>query len=129
VREVAQLGAVIGREFAFEMLHALSVIDEKQLQQGLAKLIDSELIYQRGQLPLAKYVFKHALVQDAAYQSMLRRTRQRYHQRCAEVFKPSPSWWHTTTPKQGVRRKALFTGSGRANGPHSAWHITKPLRT
>jgi class 3 adenylate cyclase/predicted ATPase len=86
VREVAQLGAVIGREFAFEMLHALSVIDEKQLQQGLAKLIDSELIYQRGQLPLAKYVFKHALVQDAAYQSMLRRTRQRYHQRCAEVL-------------------------------------------
>jgi class 3 adenylate cyclase/tetratricopeptide (TPR) repeat protein len=86
VREVAQLGAVLGREFAYEMLHALSVIEEKHLQQGLAKLVDSELIYQRGQLPLAKYVFKHALVQDAAYQSMLRRTRQHYHQRCAQVM-------------------------------------------
>jgi class 3 adenylate cyclase/predicted ATPase len=86
VREVAQLGAVIGREFSYEMLHALSVIEEKHLQQGLAKLVDSELIHQRGQLRLAKYVFKHALVQDAAYQSMLRRTRQHYHQRCAQVM-------------------------------------------
>lgn len=86
VREVAQLGAVLGREFAYEMLHALSVIEEKHLQQGLAKLVDSELLYQRGQLPLAKYIFKHALVQDAAYQSMLRRTRQHYHQRCAQVM-------------------------------------------
>ena len=70
-RELAQLGAVLGREFAYELLQAVSPLDEATLQQGLAQLVDAELVYQRGVPPRSRYVFKHALIQDAAYQSLL----------------------------------------------------------
>jgi class 3 adenylate cyclase len=62
VREVAQLGAVLGREFPYEMLQALAGVDEPALQDGLAKLVGAELLYQRGRPPRATYMFKHALV-------------------------------------------------------------------
>jgi class 3 adenylate cyclase/predicted ATPase len=86
VREVAQLGAVLGREFDYEMLHALVEVEETTLRDRLAQLVDTELLYQRGRPPHATYIFKHALVQDAAYASLLNRTRQRHHQRVAEVL-------------------------------------------
>jgi predicted ATPase len=86
IREVAQLGAVLGREFAYEMLQAIAAIEETTLQKGLQQLVDAELLYQRGRPPRAKYIFKHALVQDAAYQSLLRRTRQYYHRQVAELL-------------------------------------------
>ena len=76
LREVAQFGAVLGREFAYEMLEGLAVIEEQVLEEGLSQLVESELLYQRGRPPRSKYIFKHALVQDAAYHSLLRRTRQ-----------------------------------------------------
>jgi TOMM system kinase/cyclase fusion protein len=85
-RELAQLGAVLGREFAYELLHAVSTLDETMLQQGLAQLVDTELVYQRGLPPRSRYVFKHALIQEAAYQSLLKSTRQRYHQGTAQVL-------------------------------------------
>ncbi len=83
VREVAQLGAVLGREFAYEMLGALGVIREPTLSDGLGRLVEAELLYQRGRPPKSRYVFKHALVQDAAYHSLLKRTRQHYHRQVA----------------------------------------------
>ena len=86
MREVAQIGAVLGREFAYEMLHALVTVDERTLLEGLAQLVATELLYQRGRPPRATYTFKHALVQDAAYQSLLRRTRQQYHQQVAALL-------------------------------------------
>ena len=86
MREVAQIGAVLGREFAYEMLHALVTVDERTLQEGLAQLVATELLYQRGRPPRATYTFKHALVQDAAYQSLLKRTRQQYHQHVADML-------------------------------------------
>jgi tetratricopeptide (TPR) repeat protein len=86
IREVAQLGAVLGREFAYEMVQAIVSIEETKLQEGLAQLVDAELLYQRGRPPRAKYIFKHALVQDAAYQSLLKRTRQYYHRQVAELL-------------------------------------------
>jgi class 3 adenylate cyclase/predicted ATPase len=86
MREVAQMGAVIGREFAYEMLRALVTVEEHTLLEGLAQLVATELLYQRGRPPRATYIFKHALVQDAAYQSLLRRTRQQYHQQVAELL-------------------------------------------
>jgi predicted ATPase len=86
MREVAQIGAVLGREFAYEMLHALVTVDEPTLLEGLAQLVATELLYQRGRPPRATYIFKHALVQDAAYQSLLRRTRQQYHQQVAALL-------------------------------------------
>jgi TOMM system kinase/cyclase fusion protein len=85
-RDLAQLGAVLGREFAYELLQAVSPLDETTLQQGLAQLVDAELVYQRGLPPQSRYIFKHALIQEAAYQSLLRSTRQRYHQRIAQVL-------------------------------------------
>ena len=85
-RELAQLGAVLGREFAYELLQAVSPLAEATLQQGLTQLVDAELVYQRGVPPRSRYIFKHALIQDAAYQSLLRSTRQQYHQRIAQVL-------------------------------------------
>jgi tetratricopeptide (TPR) repeat protein len=85
-KEVAQLGAVLGREFAYEMLQALAPQDEATLQAGLAQLVGAELLYQRGRPPRATYMFKHALIQDAAYASLLRSTRQRVHQQIAHLY-------------------------------------------
>jgi class 3 adenylate cyclase/predicted ATPase len=85
-KEVAQLGAVLGREFAYELLQALAPQDEDTLQAGLAQLVGAELLYQRGRPPRARYIFKHALIQDAAYQSMLKSTRQHVHQQIAQVL-------------------------------------------
>ena len=79
VREVAQLGAVLGREFAYDVLKSLGLVDAAALVEGLNQLVADELLYQRGRIPRARYVFKHALIQDAAYQSLLNRTRQHYH--------------------------------------------------
>jgi len=86
LREVAQMGAVLGREFAYEMLRAVVALDEPQLQSGLEQLVADELLYQRGRLPRSKYIFKHALIQDAAYQSLLNRTRQQCHKRVAQLL-------------------------------------------
>ncbi len=85
-KAVAQLGAALGREFSYELLQAISSVDEATLQRGLAQLVDAELVYQRGLPPHAHYLFKHALVQDTAYQSLLKRERQRLHQQIAQVL-------------------------------------------
>ncbi|GAG04229.1 unnamed protein product, partial [marine sediment metagenome] len=86
LREVAQLGAVLGREFAYEMLKAIAPMDEAQLQDGLSQLVEAELLYRRGRPPRAKYIFKHALIQDAAYESLLKRTRQQCHRQVADIL-------------------------------------------
>jgi predicted ATPase len=86
VWEVAQLGAVPGRKFACEMLQGLAGVEESTLPDGLEQLVGAELLYQRGRPPSATYIFEHALVQEAAYQSLLRRTRQHYHQQVAELL-------------------------------------------
>jgi len=85
-KEIAQLGATIGREFSCELLQAVSLFDEERLQQGLKQLVKAQLIYQNGILPQAPYLFKHALIQDTAYQSLLKSTRQHYHQQIAQVL-------------------------------------------
>ncbi|MDH3414505.1 MAG: hypothetical protein OEM98_18755, partial [Gammaproteobacteria bacterium] len=87
LREVAQMGAVIGREFGYEMLASLAARDDPVLQHGLGQLVTDELLYQRGRGHRARYFFKHALIQDAAYGSLLKRTRQHYHRRVAEHIK------------------------------------------
>lgn len=86
MRAVAQLGAILGREFTYEMLHAIAAREQPELQSGLDRLVDAELLYRRGRPPQARYVFKHALVQDAAYHSLLKRTRKYYHQQVAELL-------------------------------------------
>ncbi len=85
-REVAQLGATLGREFTYDLIQSVASADEKTLQSALAKLVEAELLYQRGLLPQSRYIFKHALIQDAAYQSLLKSRRQQYHQQIAHVL-------------------------------------------
>jgi class 3 adenylate cyclase/predicted ATPase len=86
VKALAQLGATLGREFSYELLQAVSLWDEDTLHRGLHQLVAAEFLYQQGLPPHATYRFKHALIQDAAYQSLLKSTRQQYHQRIAQVL-------------------------------------------
>jgi predicted ATPase len=86
VKGVAQLGATLGREFSYALLQAVSPWDEGALQLGLQQLVEAEFLYQRGVPPQATYLFKHALIQEAAYQSLLKSTRQQYHHRVAQML-------------------------------------------
>jgi class 3 adenylate cyclase len=85
VKALAQLAATLGREFAYHLLQAVAPWDEETVQQGLHQLVEAEFLYQRGLPPQATYLLKHALIQDATYQSLLKSTRQQYHQRIAQV--------------------------------------------
>lgn len=85
VKEFAQLAAVVGREFSYELLQAL-VPDEASLLRGLEQLADAELIYQHGVPPETRYFFKHALIQDVAYQSLLKSKRKQLHTQIAHVL-------------------------------------------
>jgi predicted ATPase/class 3 adenylate cyclase len=85
-REIAQIGAVIGREFSYELLAAVAPLREAELQDVLHKLAASGLVFQRGAPPDAAYMFKHGLVQDAAYGTLLKRRRQELHSHIARVY-------------------------------------------
>jgi class 3 adenylate cyclase len=83
VKEIEQMGAAIGREFSYELILAVSPILQAQLDDALAQLTDSGLAFRRGTPPEATYTFKHALVQDAAYDSLLKSRRQELHGKIA----------------------------------------------
>jgi predicted ATPase len=83
---VAQLGATLGREFSHELLQAVSPLNETDLHTALTKLVEAEILYQRGVGEQSRYFFKHALIQDTAYQSLLKSTRLQYHQQIARVL-------------------------------------------
>jgi predicted ATPase len=85
-KQVAQVGAAIGRDFSYELLAAAAQLHEPALQDALQRLVDSGLVFQRGVPPSAEYLFKHALVQDTAYSTLLRGPRQGLHRRIAEVL-------------------------------------------
>jgi class 3 adenylate cyclase/predicted ATPase len=86
VRQVAQIGAAIGREFSYALLHAVSNLSESELEAVLARLVASGLVFQRAEPPEAIYSFKHALVQGAAHGSLLRSARQQLHARIADAL-------------------------------------------
>jgi class 3 adenylate cyclase/predicted ATPase len=86
VREVAQIGAALGRQFTHELITAVAPMPQKQLDDALAQLVSAELVFRRGTPPDAEYIFKHALVQDAAYSTLLRSRRQQLHARIAAVL-------------------------------------------
>jgi class 3 adenylate cyclase len=85
-KAVAQYAAVIGRQFSYDLLQAVSQVDEAMLQHELGRLVEAEIVCQRGLPPQATYTFKHALIQDAAYESLLKSTRQQHHKRIAQVL-------------------------------------------
>jgi predicted ATPase/class 3 adenylate cyclase len=86
VREVAQIAATIGREFSHDLLAAVGPFPEDELQQALERLLRSGLVFRRRGAPHAIYVFKHALVRDVAYESLLRSKRQQLHGRIAHLL-------------------------------------------
>ena len=86
VREVAQIGAVVGREFSYELLNTVAGLSKERLEEALAQLVRSELIFCRGEVPQAIYTFKHALVRDAAYSGLLKSRRAALHATIADAF-------------------------------------------
>jgi class 3 adenylate cyclase len=86
VRDVAQLAATVGRDFSYDLLRAISPLDEPGLRGALTALIDAEVVYQRGVMPPPRYLFKHALIRDAAYESLLKSKRLQIHSRIAHVL-------------------------------------------
>jgi TOMM system kinase/cyclase fusion protein len=85
-REVAPLAATLGREFSYELLAAVTTLDEPTLQAELLKLIQAEILYAKGRPPGCTYVFKHALLEDALYNTLIKAQRQEFHRRIAKVL-------------------------------------------
>ncbi|BCH27233.1 AAA family ATPase [Mesorhizobium sp. L-8-3] len=89
VKEVAQTAAVIGRSFDYRSIAALAAMPEADLTEAMRKLVEAELVFRRGVPPDASYLFKHALVRDAAYESMLKSRRQLLHMRLLGILEVS----------------------------------------
>lgn len=118
-KEVAQLGATLGREFSYELIQALSSLDESTLQQALVKLVEAEVLYQRGIGPQARYLFKHALIQDAAYQSLLKSVRQQYHRQIAQTLEEQFAEIAETQPELLAHH---YTEAGLITQAIPYWH-------
>jgi predicted ATPase/class 3 adenylate cyclase len=86
VKDVAQTAAAIGREFSYSLIASVAGLPEREMQAALAQLVAAELVFQRGVPPDARYLFKHALVQDAAYESLVRSRRQQLHVQIARAL-------------------------------------------
>jgi len=119
VKEVAQLGATLGREFTYELIQAVSPLSEETLQRELAKLVEAELLYQRGLPPQARYFFKHALIQEAAYQSLLKSKRRQYHQKIAQVLEERFAEIRETQPELLAYH---YTEAGLSGQAIVYWH-------
>jgi len=134
---IAQIGATIGRQFSYVLLQAVSPLDAPTLQGELGRLVEAELLYQRGLPPQASYLFKHALIQDAAYQSLLKSTRQQYHQRIAqmleaqfpEIAEAQPELLAHHYTEGGSRSRQSIIGTGLVSEPASAQPMWKPSAT
>jgi class 3 adenylate cyclase/predicted ATPase len=141
-REVIQIGAVLGSDFSYELLHAVHPIPESDLQQALRSLTDAELLYVRGLAPEATYRFKHALIRDAAYELLLRTRRRELHRRIADVLDQSlpaiaeahPELLAHHYTEAGLTEQAIphWQKAGQRASQHSAHveainHLTKGL--
>jgi class 3 adenylate cyclase/predicted ATPase len=85
-REVAQIASALGRQFSHELISAVAQMPQHRVDEALAQLVSAELVFRRGTPPDAEYIFKHALVQDAAYSTLLRGRRQQLHGRIATTM-------------------------------------------
>jgi predicted ATPase len=130
---VAQVGAAIGRDFSYELAVAVAQLAAPEVQDALRRLVDSGLVFQRGVPPAAEYLFKHALVQEAAYGTLLRRTRQQLHARIAATLQErfpdrvgaSSRRSLAIFPKRCSRIVRGSIGSKREDGPRSGLPIRK----
>ena len=85
-RDLAQLAATLGREFSYEMLSAVATLDEPTLEAAVAKLVQAEILCPKGRPPRCSYIFKHALLEDALYNALVKGKRQQFHRRIADVL-------------------------------------------
>ena len=106
-KEIAQIGAVIGREFSRPLLAAAASESANWLQAALAQLVASGVIFASGELPDKTYTFKHALVRDAAYATLSRRKRQRLHSRIVDALENDFPFAIETQPKLLAHHLAL----------------------
>jgi class 3 adenylate cyclase/predicted ATPase len=139
VKEVAQIGACIGREFNYEILAAVTPLRDNELQDSLVQLTNAELIFRQGTPPEATYTFKHALVQDAAYESLLKSKRQQLHTNIAQILEerfpdlvdtePELAAHHYTAAGLGKKAIPLWMAAGqralgRSANLESVAHLT-----
>ena len=140
VREIAQLGATLGREFSYALIKAVAAVPEPDLQAALAALVKAELLYQHGLGSNAQYTFKHALIQDAAYQSLLKSRRQYYHERIARTLAAHfpetgdlhPELWAHHYTQAGLKEEALpywYQAGERAAGQSANEEAVRHLQT
>jgi serine/threonine protein kinase/tetratricopeptide (TPR) repeat protein len=124
-REIAQLAATIGREFSYELLAAVATLVEPTLQAELTKLVQAEILFQKGRPPKCSYAFKHALLEDALYNSMVKSKRQQFHQRIAEVLEAGFAQTVQTQPELLAHH---FTEAGMSAKAVDYW-LTAGLRS
>jgi DNA-binding response OmpR family regulator/predicted ATPase/class 3 adenylate cyclase len=142
VKEIAQMGAAIGREFSYRLLAAVARLSAPSLQTALAQLAAPELIFVRGEPPDSTYVFRHAMVQDAAYGTLVRSKRQQLHNRIADAIEEGFPETVETQPELlahhlvqaglteraiGYLRKAGQRSIGRSANAEAIRHLTQAL--
>jgi predicted ATPase len=133
-KRLLQTAAVIGTDVPWRLLHALADLPDEALHRSLTHLHDAEFLDETRLFPEREYTFKHTLIQEAAYQSLLKSTRQQVHQRIAQVLEaqcpdhvatqPERLAHHYTEAGSTPRRSA--TGSGPASAPSSGRPMRKP---
>ncbi|HTT75675.1 MAG TPA: AAA family ATPase [Candidatus Binataceae bacterium] len=131
-KEVAQIGAVIGREFSYELLHAVYPLRENELQHHLRTLVDAKLLYGSGEPPNITYQFKHALIQDAAYEALLKSRRKELHQIVARTlsehfpsiaaYRPEVLARHWSEAGETIAAIELWAKSGEASHSKCAFN-------
>ncbi len=119
VKDVAQLGATIGRSFDYRLLRAVSRLDDDSLGGALRQLEEADLVFRRGRPPQASFTFKHALVQESAYQSLLRSTRQEYHREVARALEADFPDVARTDPERLARH---YTEAGLPDSAIEYWY-------
>jgi serine/threonine protein kinase/predicted ATPase len=117
-RELAQLAATLGREFSYELLAAVATVDEATLQTELTRLVQAEILYPKGRPPRCTYLFKHALLQDALYNALVKGKRQQFHRRIGEVLEEQ---FPQTTETQPELLAHHFTEAGLAEKAIDYW--------
>ena len=141
-RELALLAATLGREFSYEVLSAVAALDEPTLQRGLAELVRAEILYAKGRPPRCSYIFKHALLEDALYNALVKGKRQQFHRRIAEVLEAQFAHTAETQPEllahhfteAGLSERAVhywlkagLRSSERSANVEAIGHLTKGL--
>ena len=142
VKDIAQLGASLGREFSHELIHAVSGLEDTVLRRELGRLVEAEILFEKGRPPRTTYLFKHALIQDAAYQSMIKTKRQLVHERVARVLesefpetvRSQPELLAHHYSSAGHARKAInywqeagLRSQGRSSHAEAVGHFTRGL--